>query len=86
MLIVPSGLFTTNIMYQYSVQYLSVISSCTSFVSSSMIFFSSHIFSQIKKLFLGSSDASPLNYGNLMVGSCPAILNDELLPSPSVDT
>jgi hypothetical protein len=55
-------------------------------VSSSVIYFSSQIFSQMNKFFSGSSDASPLNYGNMMVGLCPAILNVELLPTCGVDT
>jgi hypothetical protein len=40
----------------------------------------------MKKCFLGSFAASPRNSGNLMVGSCPAILNVELLPLHGVDT
>jgi hypothetical protein len=63
-----------------------MIAKCTSLVSSSMICFASQIFSQMNKFFSGSSDASPLNSGNLIVGSCPEILNVELLPSHNVDT
>jgi hypothetical protein len=57
----------------------------TSLVSSYVICFASQIFSHMNKCFSGSCDVSPLNSSNLMMGSCPAILNVELLPFPSVD-
>jgi hypothetical protein len=85
-LVVPSELFAIKLKYQFSVRSLNVITNCSSLVSSSVIYFSSQIFSQINTCFYRSSDASPLNSGNLMVGSCPAILNVELLPSRGVDT
>jgi len=82
----PSGLFTSRLMYQSRVRSLSVIANWTRFVSSYMIFFASYIFSQMNTCFSGSSDASPRNYGNLIVGYCPTILNRvELLSSRSVD-
>jgi hypothetical protein len=84
-LVVPSGLFAAKIMYQSSARSLSVMDNCTSLVSSYVIFFSSWIFSWMNKFFSRSFDTSPLNYGKLVVGSCPAILNDELLPPHSVD-
>jgi hypothetical protein len=63
-----------------------VIDNYTRFVSSCVVYFDSHIFSHMTKFFSGSSDASPQNSGNLIVGSCPAILNCvELLPSHGVD-
>jgi hypothetical protein len=70
----------SRVMYQSSAQCLSVISSCASLVSSLVICFASQIFAQMNKFFSGSSAASPRNYGNLIVGSCPAILNTKLLP------
>jgi hypothetical protein len=73
-------------IYQSSARSISVISSYASLVSLSMICFVSRIFSQIKKCFFGSSDASPLNSHNLKVGSCHAILNVELIPLCGVDT
>jgi hypothetical protein len=77
----------SRLMYQSSARSLSVIASCVSLVSSSMIFFSSQIFVQMNKFFWGSSVASPQNSGNLIVGSCLAIPNTELLPPPhGVDT
>jgi hypothetical protein len=86
-LIIPGALLVSRLMYQSSVQSLSVIASCASLVSSSVIYFSSQIFSQMNKCFSGSSVASPHNFGNLIMGSCPSILNTELLPpSHSVDT
>jgi hypothetical protein len=86
-LVVPGALFVSRLMYQSSVRSLSVIASCASLVSSSVIYFASQIFAQINKCFLGSSAASPQNSGNLIIGSCPAILNTELLPPPrGVDT
>jgi hypothetical protein len=39
----------------------------------------------MKKCFSRSFVASPRNYGNLMVGSCPVIMNVELLPQHGVD-
>jgi hypothetical protein len=40
----------------------------------------------MNKCFSGSSNASPQNYGNLIMGSCPSILNYvELLPPHGVD-
>jgi hypothetical protein len=82
----PYGLFTSRLIYQSSALSLSVIANCMSFVSSSVIFFSSRIFSQKNKCFSVSSNASPRNSSNLIVGSCPAILNCiELLPPHSVD-
>jgi hypothetical protein len=85
-LVVLGGLFAAKIIYQSSVQSLNVIADCTSLVSSSVIYFASQIFSQINMCFSGSYNASPLNSGNLMVGSCPSILNVELLPPCGVDT
>jgi hypothetical protein len=85
-MVVPGGLFAYKLMYQSSARSLSVIANYASLVSSSVICFTSQIFSQINKCFSGSSNASPLNSGNLMVGSCPAILNVELLPLRGVDT
>jgi hypothetical protein len=85
-LVIPGALFVSKLMYHYSVQSLSIITNCASFVSSLVICFASQIFAQMKKCFSGSSAASPQNYGNLMVGSCLSILNVELLPPHSVDT
>jgi hypothetical protein len=51
-----------------------------------LIYFASQLFSQINKFFSGSFNASPLNSGNLIVGSCPAILNVEILSPHGVDT
>jgi hypothetical protein len=85
-LVVPGELFVSKLMYQSSVWYLRVIANYASLVSSSVILFASHIFAQINKCFLGSYVSSPRNYGNLMVGSYPAILNVELLPPRGVDT
>jgi hypothetical protein len=85
-LVVSGGLFVAKLIYQSNAQSLSVIATCANLVSSSVIFFSSQILSHMNKCFFGSSDASPLNYGNLMVGSCLAILNVELLPLCCVDT
>jgi hypothetical protein len=83
---IPCGLFTSRLMYQSNARSLSVIATCTIFVSSYVIYFASHIFSQMNNLFSGSFDASPQNSGNLIVGSCPAILSCvELLPSCNVD-
>jgi hypothetical protein len=77
----------SRLMYQSSARSLSVIASCSSLVSSSVICFASHIFVQMNKFFFGSSAASPQNSGNLIVGSCPTILNIEFLPLPhGVDT
>jgi hypothetical protein len=85
-LVVLGALFASKLMYQSSARSLSVIANCVSLVSSSVIYFDSHIFSQINRCFSGSYVASPRNYGNLMVGLCPAILNVELLPPRGVDT
>jgi hypothetical protein len=85
-LVVHTGLFVAKLIYQSSARSLSVIASCANLVSLSVIYFSSQIFSQMNKCFSGSSDASPLNSGNLMVGSCLAILKAELLPLRDVDT
>jgi hypothetical protein len=74
-----------KLIYQYSVRSLNVIANCASIVSLSVIYFSSQIFSQINKCFSRSYDASDLNSSNLMVGSCPAILNVEILLSRGVD-
>ena len=77
----------SKLMYQFSAWSLSMIASCASLVSSSVICFSSHIFAQMNKFFLGSSAASPQNSSNQIMGSCPAILNTEFLPPlRSVDT
>jgi hypothetical protein len=74
-------------MYQSSAWSLSVISNCASLVSSSMIYFASQIFAQMNKCFSRSFVSSPQNSGNLIVGSCPSILNTEVLPpSCGVDT
>jgi hypothetical protein len=73
-------------MYQSSARSLSVMDNCTSLVFSTVICFSSHIFSQLNEFFSGSSDASPLNFGNLMVGSCSAILKVKIIPPHDVDT
>jgi hypothetical protein len=79
-------LFTSRLIYQSSARSLSVISNCASFVSSSVIFFASQIFSHMNKCFSGSFDSSPQNSSNLMMGSCLAILNYvDLLPPRSVD-
>jgi hypothetical protein len=79
-------MFTSRLMYQSSALSLNVISNYMRFVSSSMICLASQIFSHMNKFFSGSSNASPRNSGNLIVGSCPTILNCvELLPSRSVD-
>jgi hypothetical protein len=41
----------------------------------------------MNKCFSGSFVSSPRNFGNLIVRSCPTILNTELLPPPcGVDT
>jgi hypothetical protein len=85
-LFVLGALFASKLMYPSSARSLSVIASCASLESSSVICFSSHIFAQMNKCFSGSSVASLQNYGNLMVGSCPAIPNVEPLPPSSVDT
>jgi hypothetical protein len=85
-LVVPRGLFVAKIIYQSSVQSLSVIANYVTLVSSSVIYFASQIFSQMNKCFFRSSDASPLNYDNLMVGSHLSILNTELLPPCGVYT
>jgi hypothetical protein len=85
-LVVPSGLFVAKLIYQSSALSLNVIANYASLVSSSMIYFASQIFSQINMCFFRSSNASPLNSGNLMVGSCPTILNVEILPLHDVDT
>jgi hypothetical protein len=85
-LVVLGRFFVAKIMYQSSARSLSMIANYVSLVSSSVIYFSSQIFSQMNKCFLGSSNTSPLNSGNLMVGSCPAILNAKLLPPRSVDS
>jgi hypothetical protein len=69
-----------------STQTLSAIANYVSFVFSSMICFASQIFLHMNKCFSRSSDASHRNYGNLIVGSCLAILNCvELLPPCGVD-
>jgi hypothetical protein len=40
----------------------------------------------MNKCFSWSGDPSPINYGNLIVGSCPGILNcDEILPLCNID-
>jgi hypothetical protein len=67
-MVVPSGLFVANLMYQSNARSLSVMDKCVSFLSSYVIFFASQIFSRMNKGFSGSYDASPLNSGNLMVG------------------
>jgi hypothetical protein len=85
-LVVLGELFVDKLIYQSSAQSLSVITSCVNLVSSYVIYFSSQIFSQMNKCFFESFDASPLNFGNLVVGSCHAILNVELLPPRGVDT
>jgi hypothetical protein len=85
-LLIPGALFASKLMYQSNVRSLSVIASCATLVSSSVICFSSHIFAQMNKCFSGSSVASPQNSGNLMVGSFPTILNVELLHPCGVDT
>jgi len=85
-LVIPGALFVSRLMYQSSARSLSVIASCASLVSSLVIYFASQIFAQMNKCFLGSYVASPRNFDNLMVGSCPAILNVELLPPRGVDT
>jgi hypothetical protein len=79
-LVIPRALFVSRLMYQSSVRSLSMIASYASLVSSSVIYFSSQIFAQMKKIFFESFVASPRNPGNLIVGSCPAILNTKLLP------
>jgi hypothetical protein len=79
-LVILGALFVSRLMYQSSARSLSVITSCASLVSSSVILFSCYIFAQMKKIFLGSSTSSPQNSSNMMVGSCPSILNTELLP------
>jgi hypothetical protein len=79
-LVIPGALFVSRLMYQSSAWSLSIIASCASLVSSSVICFASQIFAQMNKCFSGSSVASPQNSGNQIVGSCPAILNTELLP------
>jgi len=86
-LFIHGELLVSRLMYRSSAWSLRVIASCVSLVSSSMICFSSLIFSQMNKCFLGSSVASPWNSGNQIVGSCPSILNTELLLPPcGVDT
>jgi hypothetical protein len=63
-----------------------VIANYARFISSVVIYFASQIFSQMNKFFLGSSDASPWNSGNLIMGSWPTILNYvELIPLHYVD-
>jgi hypothetical protein len=84
-LVVLGRLFVDKLIYQSSARSLNVIGNCASLVSSSVIYFSSQIFLQINRFFFGSSDSYPLNYGNLMVGSCPPILNVELVPLHGVD-
>jgi hypothetical protein len=79
-------MFTYRLMYQSSDRSLNVIFNCAGFVSSSIIFFASQIFSQMNRCFLVSYDVSPRNSGNLIMGSCPSILNYvELLPPCVVD-
>jgi hypothetical protein len=70
----------SRLMYQSSARSLNVITSCASLVSSLVICFASQIFAQMNKCFSGSSAASPQNSSNLIVGSCLAILNTELIP------
>jgi hypothetical protein len=70
----------SKLIYQSSARSLNVIANCASLVSSPVICLASQIFSQINRCFYGSFDASPLNSGNMMVGSCPTILNVELVP------
>jgi hypothetical protein len=85
-LVTPGGLFTSRLVYQSNAWSISVIAYCASFLSSFVICFPSQIFSHMSKCFSGSSDASPQNSGNMIMGSCPSILNCvELLPLCSVD-
>jgi hypothetical protein len=74
-MVVLGGLFPAKLMYQSSARSLTMTVNYASFVSSFVILFSSHIFSQMNKCFSGTYDASPLNFGNLMVGPCSAIEN-----------
>jgi hypothetical protein len=79
-LVVPCALFVPRLMYQSSARSLSMIANYASLVSSSVICFASQIFAQMNNFFSGSYVASPRNSGNLIVVSCLAILNTELLP------
>jgi hypothetical protein len=79
-LVIPRALFVSRLMYHSSARSLNVITNYVSLVSSSVIYFSSQMFAQMNKCFSGYSVASPQNSSNMIVGSCPTILNIELLP------
>jgi hypothetical protein len=76
----PCGLFTVRPIYQFSARSMNVIASCSTLVSSSMIYLSVQIFSQINRFFFVSSYPSPWNSGNRIVGFSPAIVKFVVLP------